>query len=159
MADIIAIAGDTGSGKSTSIKNLNPQETFIVSIIGKPLPFPGYKKKYIPLFKTETGNWEGNYYKSANIENIIKIFTVVDKLRPEIKQIVIDDSNYLMSCETMDRVSEKGYEKFTQIASHYYTLIMSAAQLRDNLKVIFLSHTENVGDILNPKFKLKTSGK
>ena len=51
MADIIAIAGDTGSGKSTSIKNLNPQETFIVSIIGKPLPFPGYKKKYIPLFK------------------------------------------------------------------------------------------------------------
>ena len=159
MADIIAIAGDTGSGKSTSIKNLNPQETFIVSILGKPLPFPGYKKKYIPLFKSEKGTWEGNYFKSNNIDKILQIFIVVDKLRPEIKQIVIDDSNYLMSCETMDRVSEKGYEKFTQIASHYYNLIMGAAQLRDDLKIIFLSHTENVGDVLNPKFKLKTSGK
>ena len=68
MADIIAIAGDTGSGKSTSIKNLNPQETFIVSILGKPLPFPGYKKKYIPLFKSEKGTWEGNYFKSNNID-------------------------------------------------------------------------------------------
>ena len=56
MADIIAIAGDTGSGKSTSIKNLNPQETFIVSILGKPLPFPGYKKKYIPLFLSVFAN-------------------------------------------------------------------------------------------------------
>lgn len=159
MADIIAIGGDTGSGKSSSIKNLNPKETFIVSILGKPLPFAGYKKKYVPLSQNEDKSYIGNYYKSANIKNILKIFTVVDKLRPEIKQIVIDDSNYLMSCETMDRVGEKGFDKFVQIASNYYTLIMTAAQLRDDLKVIFLSHIENIGDVLNPKYKLKTSGK
>ena len=159
MADIIAIAGDTGSGKSTSIRNLNSKETFVISIVGKPLPFAGYKKKYTPLVKTPEGQWEGNYYKSSNIDNILKIFTVVNKLRPEIKQIIIDDSNYLMSCETMDRVDEKGYEKFTNIAKHYYTLITDAVQLRDDLKVIFLSHIENVGDVLNPKLKLKTTGR
>lgn len=159
MADIIAIAGDTGSGKSTSIRNLNSKETFVISIVGKPLPFAGYKKKYTPLVKTSEGQWEGNYYKSSNIDNILKIFTVVNKLRPEIKQIIIDDSNYLMSCETMDRVDEKGYEKFTNIAKHYYTLITDAVQLRDDLKVIFLSHIENVGDVLNPKLKLKTTGR
>ena len=159
MADIIAIAGDTGSGKSTSIKNLNHKETFIVSILGKPLPFRSYKKKYTPLTKSAEGEWVGNYFKSSNIDNILKIFKIVDKLRPEIKQIIIDDSNYLMSCETMDRVDEKGYEKFTNIAKHYYTLITEAVQLRDDLKVIFLSHIENIGDVMNPKFKLKTSGK
>ena len=47
MADIIAIAGDTGSGKTSGVRSLNPKETFVISILGKALPFKGSKKNYI----------------------------------------------------------------------------------------------------------------
>lgn len=64
-----------------------------------------------------------------------------------------------MSCETMDRAEEKGYEKFTQIAKHYYDMLKTALNLRDDLKVIVISHIENAGDTMNPQYKLKTTGK
>lgn len=158
MADIIAVAGDTGSGKTTAVRTLNPKETMVISILGKALPFQGSKKHYIPFVKGENG-FEGNFFKSNSIDNISKVFDIINLKRLEIKQIVIDDSNYLMACEVMDRSEEKGYDKHVQIAKHYYQLITKAAALRDDLKVIFLSHVENIGDILNPKLKLKTAGK
>ena len=64
-----------------------------------------------------------------------------------------------MSCETMDRAEEKGYEKFTQIAKHYYDMLKTALNLRDDLKVIVISHIENAGDTMNPQYKLKTTEK
>ena len=65
MADIIGIVGQSGSGKSTSIRTLNPEETFIINTIGKPLPFPGSKKKYTKLRK-EGAAWAGNLYVSKD---------------------------------------------------------------------------------------------
>ena len=158
MAELIGIAGNAGSGKTTSVKDLNPKETFIVSVLGKPLPFKGFKKNY-PKLMQENGKWVGNFYVSNKVDQIIKIFAIINKTRPEIKQIVIDDANYLMSLETMDRAEEKGYEKFTQIAKHYYDMLKAALNLRDDLKVIVISHMENAGDVMNPLWKLKTTGK
>ena len=63
MSDLIGIAGNSGSGKTTSLKDLNPEETFIVSITGKPLPFPGFRSNYKAL-KKEGEDYVGNFYKS-----------------------------------------------------------------------------------------------
>ena len=63
-AETIAIVGESGTGKSTSLRNLNPETTFIISTTGKPLPFRAWKKKYIPI-KIEGKNVSGNYYVSS----------------------------------------------------------------------------------------------
>lgn len=159
MADLIGIAGNSGSGKTTSVKDLNPAETLVISILGKPLPFAGSKKNYTPFKKNAESKWVGNFYKSNKFDKITQVLNIVNKSRPDIKNIVIDDANYLMSCEAMERAEEKGYDKHTQMAKHYYEVLMYAAGLRDSLKIFVLSHIENVGDILNPFWKLKTLGK
>lgn len=112
MSDLIAVAGGSGAGKTTSLRNLNPSETFIVSITGKPLPFKGFKKNYTPLRKNPEGaGYVGNFYKSKSADDVIKIFKLVSTTMPNIKQIVIDDANYLMSFEVMERANEKGWDE------------------------------------------------
>ena len=64
-----------------------------------------------------------------------------------------------MAFEAMDRAGEKGFDKFTQIAQHFYLVLKGAIDLRDNLKVFVLVHAENTGDALNPNLKIKTQGK
>lgn len=64
-----------------------------------------------------------------------------------------------MAFEAMDRSAEKGYEKFTQMASNFYSVLKNSMNLRDDLKVFVLTHSENVGDVLNPSYKIKTIGK
>lgn len=59
----------------------------------------------------------------------------------------------------MDRAGEKGYEKFTQMAQHFYSVLKEAMLAREDLKVFILAHSENVGDALNPSYKIKTLGK
>jgi len=156
MSDLALVIGNSGSGKSTSIRNLEPNETFIINVAGKPLPFKGSKRKYTQL-NSATG--EGNMLSTSSFANIIKVLNYIDKKRPEIKQIVIDDAGYTMSFDAMDRVKEKGYEKFTELAQSFYQMLKTASTLRDDLKVFIFGHEENNGDPLNPKRKFKTSGK
>ena len=158
MAELIAVVGKSGSGKSTSLRNINPEETFIINVAGKPLPIRGYKKKYSPLVKTESG-FEGNLYNTSDVSNITKILKIVEKTRPEIKQIIIEDAQYLMAFEAMDRAEEKNYDKFVQIAKHFYSVLKESMNMREDLKIIVLSHSENLGDAMNPDYKMKTIGK
>lgn len=107
MAELIAIVGDSGSGKTTSIRNLNPEETFIISTTGKRPGIKGAKKKY-PDFKITEGKLSGNFYTTANIDSIKKVMNVVDKKLPNVKVLIIDDFQYLQAFEAMSRVDEKG---------------------------------------------------
>lgn len=107
MAELIAIVGESGSGKTTSIRNLDPEHTFIISTTGKRPGIKGAKKKY-PDFKISNGVISGNFYTTANIENIKKIMNIIDKKLPEVKVLVIDDFQYLQAFEAMARVDEKG---------------------------------------------------
>lgn len=160
MAELIGIVGTSGSGKSTSLRNLNPESTFIINVAGKPLPIKGYKKNYKPLIKNETTKkYEGNLFHTADATQIGSILKFVDKTRPEIKVVVIEDAQYLMAFETMDRSSEKGYDKFTQIASNFYSVLKEAMNMRSDLKVVIIIHSENTGDALNPNYKMKTIGR
>lgn len=154
--ETICVYGESGQGKSTSLRNLNPKETFIISVTGKPLPFRAWKKKYTPL---NTKDFSGNYYVSANWENIIKILKIVNIKMPHIKQIIIDDFQYVLSYEFVDRATEVGFGKFTELAQHAMEILRFAEKMRDDCKMVFLTHCENIGDALNPKYVIKTIGK
>ena len=157
--ETIAIVGESGTGKSTSLRNLDPKETFIISTTGKPLPFRGWRKKYITFTKGNDDKPMGNYYISSSWEKIIKILKIVNKLMPHIKQVVIDDFQYVLSYEFVDRATEVGYTKFSELAQHAMEILRYSEQMRDDCKMIFLTHSENVGDALNPKYVIKTVGK
>lgn len=153
MSEIIAVVGQTGTGKSTSIESLNPKETVIINIVGKPLPFKGWKKNYTPL--TKQG---GNFYVSNDSAKIVSILNHVSDNRPDVKVIVIDDFQYLMSSEFMNRSSEQGWQKFTDIGRHAWDVINTAKNLREDLKVFILSHDEVMAETYPPKRKIKTIG-
>lgn len=157
MSDLILVVGGPGTGKSSSMRNLDPKETFVINVANKPLPFRGYKKNYIPF--TQETKMTANLLNESRSAAIVKVLNFISVNRPDIKQVIIDDSNYSMSFDAMNRVKEKGFEKFTEMAQDFYNMLKAAASLREDLKVFFFAHEENAGDIMNPKRKFKTSGK
>lgn len=158
MSNLIGLCGLSNSGKSTSLKYLDPSSTFIISCTNKQLQIPGFRKKYQKI-KVENGKIVGNWLVSNDYAQIQKILKVVSSTRPDIKVLVIDDANYLLSNATFKDALTKGYEKFTIQAKNYYDLIESCLNLRDDITVIFISHIENCGTDIDPSFRLYTTGK
>ena len=158
MSNIICLAGLSNSGKSTSLKYLEPESTFIVSCTNKQLQIPGFRKKYKKV-TTNEGKLVGNWYINNNYDNIKKMLNIVSKTRPEVKVMVLDDANYLLSNETFQNALTKGYEKFTILAKNYYDLIEYCMNLRDDLTVVFVTHIENFGTDIDPEYRMWTTGK
>ena len=157
MAQGILVIAESGAGKSTSIENLDPKETFIINVANKPLPFKGWKKKYILWSKD---NPSGNLYTGCSAQQIEACLGYVNSKRPEIKTIVIDDFQYMSSFEFFDRSDEKGYEKFTQIGANLARIARMPKDLRDDLTIFFLTHAEESTDLEGKrKFKAKTIGR
>lgn len=160
MAELIAIVGESGSGKTTSIRNLNPETTFIISTTGKRPGIKGAKKKYTDFkINKETKEVTGNFYTTSNIDQIASVMKLINTKMDHIKTLIIDDYQYLQGFESMARVDEKGYAKFTDIAKHAYGVLKSGMDLRDDLFVVIITHSENIGDNINPYYKIKTLGK
>lgn len=159
-AEALCIYGESGSGKSTSLRNLNPETTFIISTTGKPLPFKGWKKKYVPFsIDKDTKEISGNYYTSSNWEKILKMLTIINKKMPHITLVVIDDVQYILSYEFVDRSTEVGYGKFAELAQHLMEILRYTEQMREDCVMAFLTHSENVGTEIDPKYVIKTIGK
>lgn len=132
----VLVLGESGSGKSTSLRNFDIDEVGIFNVAGKPLPF---RKKL-------------NKVNNANYNTILKVLK-----NPGLKKYVIDDSQYLMAFESFDHAKESGYGKFTNMALNFKNLIdFVIRQTPDDVIVYFLHHTE-VGE--NGKLKAKTLGK
>lgn len=142
MSIATMVLGQSGTGKSTSLRNMNQAETLLIQVVKKPLPFKSNWKSV---------NDGGNIYHSDNWESIIK---AMQKTTREI--IVIDDLQYLLANEFMTRAHEKGYEKFTEMARHYFDVITAATNLPDFKRVYLLSHTD-VSE--QGQVKAKTIGK
>ncbi len=157
MAQGILVIAESGAGKSTSIENLDPKETFIINVANKPLPFKGWKKKYIQWSKD---NPTGNLYTGSSAQQIEAALGYINSKRPEIKTIVIDDFQYMSSFEFFDRSDEEGYEKFTQIGANLARIARMPKDLRDDLTIFFLTHAEESTDLEGKrKFKAKTIGR
>ena len=157
MANGILIIAESGAGKSTSIENLNPAETFIINVANKSLPFQGWRKKYTNWSK-ETPS--GNLFSTSDHTKIEACLQYVNQKRPEIKTVVVDDFQYMSSFEFFDRMDEKGYDKFTQIGAHLARIARMPSVLRHDLNVIFMTHADEGTDIEGKKkYKAKTIGK
>ena len=155
---LLCLAGHSNSGKSTTLKYLNPEETFIISCTNKQLQIPGFRKKYKKAV-VQDGKFVGNWVVSNSYETISKCLDIISKTRNDIKIIVIDDINYLLSNEIMNNALEKGYEKFSRQAKNYYDIITQAQNLRDDITVVIISHIVNDGTDMEPSYKLYSSGK
>jgi hypothetical protein len=157
MAQSVLIISESGAGKSTSIKNLNPEETFIINVANKPLPFKGWKSMY-PIWSKENQN--GRMYTRPGANEVIACLKYINDKRPEIKNIVIDDFQYIFAFEYFERADEKGYEKFVSLAKSMAHIARMPITMRDDLNVFFLSHSEESQDLDGRrKFKAKTIGK
>ena len=149
---LIGIVGATGTGKSTSIKHLDPKETYIINTAKKELPFKNAEKLYNAESK--------NYKEIDDITEITRVLRNISEKAPHIKNVIIEDSNYMMSFRMADKANEVGFQKFTVMAKDMIDLFREARKLRDDLKVFYFSHPETVedsGEIVG--YKMKTSGK
>lgn len=132
----VLVLGESGSGKSTSMRNFEENEVGIFNVAGKPLPF---KKKL-------------NKINNATYNTILKKLS-----NPGLKKYVIDDSQYLMAFESFDHAKETGYGKFTNMALNFRNLIdFVVRKTPDDVIVYFLHHTERTDD---GRLKAKTLGK
>ena len=157
MASSVLVIAESGAGKSTSIANLDPKETFIINVANKPLPFKGWKSKYKVWTKEDP---TGNMYTRPIAKEIEACLKYVSEKRPEIKNIVVDDFQYIFAFEYFERAEEKGFDKFTSIAKNMAAIAKLPIVLRDDLHVFFLTHAEESQDLEGRrKFKAKTIGK
>ncbi len=140
MIPPILIIGKPGTGKSSSLRNLDPKSTFLINVIGKSLPFKSYKNNYKPL--TGWDDKDGNRYASDKIENILKCIEVVNKNRPEIKTLVIDDWQYILSHEFMRRAKERSFDKYNDMATNGWQSVMALKMLRSDLISVVMAHSE-----------------
>lgn len=175
----IAVTGESGSGKSTAIlpnealgiKGLHPRETVIINVSKKDLPMKNANKWYPPFREFPSGT------RQVKIDHIIseikanrrqiltdhpaRVMTVLEALDcccPNIKNVVIDDGQYLQGLLVMERIQETGWQKFNDVAEAGFGPLQKARNLkRKDLLVFFLYHpdeSEKTG-----KVKIKTAGR
>lgn len=136
MGIAVLVLGESGSGKSTSMRNFNEDEIGVFNVAGKPLPF----RKKLP--KVDNATYE-------------KIYKVLKK--PERKKYVIDDSQYLMAFESFDHAKETGYGKFTNMALNFRNLIDFVIRGTPSDCIVYMLHHTELSD--SGKLKAKTLGK
>lgn len=135
MSTTTLILGPSGTGKSASLRNLNPSEVALIQAIKKPLPFKNDWKPYV----------------TDQADRIIAAMRKTDR-----KIIVIDDYQYTMANEFMRRSDERGFDKFTEIGRHAWDILTAATQLPDDVRVYILSHTQEDD---TGRVRIKTIGK
>lgn len=146
MSIATLILGESGTGKSTSMRNLDPDHTLLIQSVKKPLPFKSKGWSYITK-----DNPKGNIFVTDSSAQIVSI---MQKTRREV--IVIDDFQYILANEFMRRSEERGFDKFTDIGRHAWDILNATSAMADNVRVYVLGHTQS--DEFG-RVKVKTIGK
>jgi hypothetical protein len=157
MGDIIGVIGESGSGKTTAMRNLPPDVTFYIDADKKGLNWRGWRKAY----NTESKN----YLCSDSYTNIKRMLERIDKEEQfrHIRYVVIDTLNGMMVAEEMRILAMQGGDKraaWTDLAQHGWGIVNKALEIRDDVTVIILCHSETVSDDNGiVKTRIKTNGR
>ena len=152
MAKVICIAGESGSGKTTSMRNLDPATTYYIDADKKGLSWKGWRNQYNTDKK--------NYLKCDDVNIVRNYINSVAEKCPKIKVIVVDTINGLMVADEMRRSKEKGYDKWVDLATCVWDLVVDCYDYRDDLTIVFTAHTQTETDESGYRFtRIQTSGK
>lgn len=135
MAELVLVISPSGTGKSSSLRNLDKKEAAVVLCSGKDLPFQHELNTFVP-------------------KGYVDVFNVIEKSTKPI--IVIDDINYLMSFEEMSRVTESGYAKFTQMANNMFQVFKKILDKESDQVFYLIAHAAEDED---GRLRFKTTGK
>ena len=138
MAQKVLILGDSGTGKSASLRNFKPEELLVINAAGKPLPFKNHFECITPSFEKLS-------------QDVLNAMDSTNK-----KVIVIDDAQYIMSFQYMRRIKENGWDKWNDIQGDFFNIIKACDYMPDDVIVYFLSHLQRDDE---GREKIKTMGK
>ena len=135
MSRLVLVISKSGTGKSSSLRNLKKGEASVVLCSGKELPFRSDISTMVP--KTH-----------------LEVISAIERANAPI--VVIDDANYLMSFEEMNRATEIGYVKFTQMATHMFDIFQAIIKKESDQTFYVMAHSAETED---GSIKFKTTGK
>lgn len=152
MSRLICVMGESGSGKTTSMRTLNPDTTYYIDCDGKGLAWKGWRKQYNAEKK--------NYCVSRDIPKITDLMVNISTKKPEVKVIVVDTLNTCMVDKEVKGMKETGYGKWIDLTQFVWDCIETAGKQRDDLTIIFVMHSETVRDDFGYAFtRVKTNGR
>ena len=154
MAKVIGIMGESGSGKTTSMRDLDPATTFYIDCDKKGLSWKGWKNQY--SFEKH------NYMATDQISTVAQLLEKISSQEnmKHIKVVVIDTLNGLMVADEVRRMKEKGYDKWQDLAQCVWELLDSLYTFRDDLTIIVVCHSQTQKEDDGYTFtRIKTSGK
>lgn len=146
MSYATLILGESGTGKTCSLRNLDPARTLLIQPTRKPLPFPS--KNWKEIRAKDDG---GNIFVCSEARKI-----VASMYKTTCDIIVVDDWQYILANLFMDRRKEKSYDKFTDIGGVGFDIAKAASELDENKRVYVLAHTQTDE---NNRVRIKTLGK
>lgn len=147
MSIATVIIGKSGTGKSASLRNLDPNQCLLIQAVNKPLPF----KSRGWVVRDPSDKKPFNVLRTDNATDICKALSKTSK-----RIIIVDDFQYVLANELMRRSDERGYDKFSDIARHGWDVFTTATSLAPDVRVYILSHSD---EDEQGRIKLKTIGK
>lgn len=154
MSHVICIAGESGTGKTTSMRNLDPNTTLYIDCDKKGLSWKGWKQQ----FSGEKKNYLVTDFPQVALQALRKV-NEQDSMK-HIRVVVVDTLNGLMVADEMRRTKEKGYDKWQDLAQSIYDLVDYSLTMRDDVTIVFVAHTQTDHDDNGYMFtRIKTSGR
>ena len=151
MAKVLCVMGESGSGKTTAMRNLPPESTLYIDCDGKGLSWKGWRNQY---------NVKNKNYLNESDKNVVAAMMGKYGAMPHVKYIIVDTINGIMVDDEFARMGEKNYDKWQDLAAAVYGLISLALKMRDDLTVIFIAHSQTERDDFGNAFtRVKTSGR
>ena len=153
MSRTICLMGESGSGKTTAMRTLDPSSTYYIDCDRKGLSWRGWREQYNAERK--------NFFQTRDLGQIGGVLMGISEKRADIKTIVIDTLNTAMVDQEVKQMGSKdGYSKWIDLAQNVWNICEAAATLRPDLTVIIVMHSETIRDDLGYSFtRVKTNGR
>jgi adenylate kinase family enzyme len=152
MSRVIAVCGESGSGKTTSLRKLDPKTTYIIDSDRKGLSWKGWKSQYNKENK--------NYLQTSDVDKVGSVIAGIADKAPHIKTVIVDTINTIMIDDEFKRSKDKGFDKWLDLATSVWDLVSKAHLYREDLTIVFMAHTQTERDDSGFMFtRIKTSGK